>query len=133
MSLLQSIVSQHGPKIANFLPDFINCHEKTRIMIFKNSIDKKYIHVICEQGKLTDMKLIKKYAKHFPSVDAKKLFQISCQYGHLRIAIWLHTTFRLTADDARAWNNYALRLAHQNGHLSVVQWLQKTFEIIPLA
>jgi len=44
------------------------------------------------------------------------------------VAQWLHSVFGLTAADARADDNAALRWACENGHLSVAQWLRETFD-----
>ena len=40
---------------------------------------------------------------------------------------FLHNTFGLTADDSRADDNYALRLAAEYGHVDVLKWLHETF------
>ena len=59
--------------------------------------------------------------------------------GHLKTVEWLVSTFRLTADDARAVSSHALRLACEKGpsHLPVAQFLKDTFhltfqDILPL-
>lgn len=39
------------------------------------------------------------------------------------------STKHLTADDARAQDNYALRWACEHGHLHVARWLYKTFRL----
>ena len=43
------------------------------------------------------------------------------------MAQWLTEQFGLTADDARADNNYALQGACGNGRLEVAQWLTERF------
>jgi len=52
-------------------------------------------------------------------------------HGHLEVCQWLHETFGLTIEDARGYNNCALRFAAQYGHLEVCQWLHKTFCLTP--
>jgi len=47
--------------------------------------------------------------------------------GHLEVLQWLHTTFQLTAKDARSNNNWAFRRAAEKGHLKVLQWLHTTY------
>jgi hypothetical protein len=49
------------------------------------------------------------------------------QHGDIAAATWLTNRFALTADDARATNNNALRWACLNGHLGVAQWLVGRF------
>ena len=45
----------------------------------------------------------------------------------IEVLKFLHNTFGLTADDARADDNYALRLAAENGHLEELSCLHDTF------
>jgi len=52
---------------------------------------------------------------------------LACGHGHLEVAKWLHSTFGLTAGDARERNNEALREACWGGHLVVAEWLRSTF------
>ena len=49
--------------------------------------------------------------------------------GHVEVLKWLHETYRLTASDARANENHALREAAENGHVEVLKWLHDTFEL----
>ena len=44
-------------------------------------------------------------------------------------ATWIVRTFALSAADARASENKALRAACHNGHLPVTQWLRATFHL----
>jgi len=53
----------------------------------------------------------------------------ACRDGHLAVCQWLTETFHLTAADARADDNLALRWAASNGHLPMCQWLTETFHL----
>jgi hypothetical protein len=53
----------------------------------------------------------------------------ACMGGHLDVCRWLTETFRLTAEDARANDNYAFRRAAEIGHLAVCQWLAERFHL----
>ena len=55
------------------------------------------------------------------------LLRSACERGRLAAAQWLVATFGLTADDARARDNWALRWSCEKGHLAVTQWLVETF------
>lgn len=61
------------------------------------------------------------------NIDGYTALQIVCEYGRLAAAQWLHKTYELTAGDARANYNGALREACSNGRLRVARWLHKTF------
>lgn len=52
-----------------------------------------------------------------------------CRLGDLPAARWLVELFALTADDARAFDDWALRGACDNGHLEIAQWLAATFSL----
>jgi hypothetical protein len=56
---------------------------------------------------------------------------MACQKGHLDVCRWLTETFHLTADDARADNNWALQvgMSSKTGHLDVCRWLTETFHL----
>jgi hypothetical protein len=52
-----------------------------------------------------------------------------CRFGRLTTAQWLVNTFSLTAADARAQDNAALRYICANGHLATAQWLVERFAL----
>ena len=53
--------------------------------------------------------------------------RLAAKNGHLEVLKCLHTTFHLTADDARANDNEALRAAAEWGYLEVMKWLHEVF------
>ena len=59
--------------------------------------------------------------------DIQKALGLAARNGHIKVLRWLHDTFRLTADDARAYDNYALRYAARYGSLEVLKWLKEMF------
>lgn len=58
---------------------------------------------------------------------AKSVFIWACEDGNVAITQLLTDTYGLVAADARANNNYALRLACISGQLHMVLWLMSTF------
>lgn len=56
-------------------------------------------------------------------------FVLSCRQGDLPIAHWLVKRFSLTADDARAHRNAALRGACHGGFTETAQWLVERFDL----
>jgi hypothetical protein len=61
--------------------------------------------------------------------NPRRIFTSVCFEGHLAVAQWLATTFRITAEDVRSRENQALWSACRNGHLTVVQWLTNEFKL----
>jgi len=53
----------------------------------------------------------------------------ACREGDLKAAQWVSDEFQLTADDARAYDNRALRDACRHSHLAVAAWLVERFEM----
>lgn len=51
----------------------------------------------------------------------------ACENDRLAVAQWLTDRFGLTAEDARANDNYTLCSTCENGHLAVAQWLAVRF------
>lgn len=64
------------------------------------------------EGKLSDIRS----AMHAAAVD-----------GHVNVLEYLYRTFHLGAEDARAWENLALRSAAKNGHVDVLKFLHSTW------
>jgi hypothetical protein len=61
--------------------------------------------------------------------NAPARLQVTCRNGQQLAAQWLVERFGLTAADARAEDNKALRGVCANGHLAVAQWLAETFSL----
>jgi hypothetical protein len=61
----------------------------------------------------------------------ESLLGLSCERGHLMMAIWLTSVFALEHEDARAKENYALKKAYLGGHSQVIVWLERRFEFVP--
>jgi hypothetical protein len=53
----------------------------------------------------------------------------AAEAGRLNTCRWLTETHHLTPEDARAYDNHALRWASSNGHLAVCRWLTETFHL----
>ncbi len=78
--------------------------------------------------------LTKKFLFYF--LDSEKIRKkvLEIWYGlffmnNLQLIQLLQKSFYITADEARAKTNYALRLASANGHLEVVKYLHTQFEL----
>jgi hypothetical protein len=63
------------------------------------------------------------------SANPQVWFRYAAGNGHLEMVQHLVEQFELTADDARTWDNYALRCAAENGHLEMVQYLVDRFKL----
>lgn len=72
--------------------------------------------------------------------EARNAIGVACYYGHVDVLRYLHGRyirvcvfkfliegFGLSRVDARANDNYALRIACRNGHVSVLEYLHKGF------
>jgi hypothetical protein len=57
------------------------------------------------------------------------MFYVACARGQLRAAMWLGVYYNITADIARSYGNFALRLACVGGYLSVAHWLVDHFRL----
>ncbi len=86
------------------------------------------LHLTCRFGRLEVAQwLVERFELELPQSDTT--FRFVCAEGHLEIAQWLAERFDLTAADARAEDNYALRQSCANGHLPVAQWLADRYEL----
>jgi len=63
------------------------------------------------------------------SANPQVWFRYAAQNGHLEMVQYLVEKFELTADDARADDNFALRFAAENGQLETVKYLVDRFEL----
>src|SRR5437899_1252560 len=70
------------------------------------------------------------YWTNLPPDDRRAHLRHCCKQGLLLAAQWLTASFKLTTEDARAYDNYALRGACAYGHLAVAQWLVAAFELV---
>lgn len=87
---------------------------KVTLIIKINGVETKVID-------LTEQVLIKKHAFKFTKEKKEILFD-ACKSGKLEMVKLLFEQ-GLTANDARADDNNALRLAYKEGYLDVVQFL----------
>ena len=62
--------------------------------------------------------------------DIVRLFLKMSKHGHLIMVQWLALQFNLTKEDARAFDNHALRVSCKYGHLDVARWLTEHFDYI---
>lgn len=87
----------------------------------------------CIHGDLAGARRIASEPPGLGTADARECYgpysnlAWACGKGHLAFAQWLVAHFSLTAADARANDNHALRAACSGGHLEVAQWLVSRF------
>ena len=74
---------------------------------------------------LTHIITTRKFCKN--DVGMVGLFFKTCNHGHLAMAQWLTRQFNLTPQDARIFDNCALRMSCSFGQLDVAQWLTQHF------
>lgn len=81
----------------------------------------------CARGQLIVIaRLFQRLDQRLTGVD---ILWCACEYGQLKVAQWAKTTFHLTPEDARKFDNQALLYACQHGHLELVQWMTLAFAL----
>jgi len=78
----------------------------------------------CENGRLDVARIVYSSGNVNISQEHRSAFQISCVYGHLIFAQWLHSlNLKKTGFDILAHIEDDFRESCKNGHLDVAQWL----------
>lgn len=76
-----------------------------------------------------DSKRGRKWAREVPTKLKRDAFQKACIWQDNTTAKWLASVFALTGDDARSFDDHALRSVCTDGNLEMAQWLVATFKL----